>query len=821
MLNTGREITRRTLLRGIGAATLTLPFLDSAIAQGSAPELWFWLYAYPGSDADVSALESRIDEALSYGYTGVALWSSAFTFMGSSVHPANNVAYMQQVIAHARSKGMKTMGTTTPYGYSDDALINNPNWAEGEHITGSGFTVNASKTALIPVNSFGGIVNPGFESGMTGWFSFNDPNMGVDTTVSHSGAASGYITNTGFNARFRQTLNLIPWRQYHVSVWCKTANFQGYSQIEVWDSTTGVLYFNTPLNMQSTQDWTLVEFAFNSRAATQPTLLFGVWGGCLGSMWFDDARVEETALVYVLRRSGTPLKVYDPGNPNTVYLEDADFNAISNPQIASGALSPFSGFYNDPATVTLPATTSLQPGQTVAIDYYALQPAQQSGDVGMCLTEPGAQNWLQQNLQAIANNTPPGMSLLLSYDEMRHMNSCASCKAQNMTAGQLLAWHVANTASLCRSIAPSSALYVWNDMFDPFANAVDNYYFVEGNIAGSWAGLPAGVTILNWNVQNLTNSLRWFSGLTSQQPVPYGQIIAGYYDSGNGAAAATLELQQAQGIPGIAGLMYTTWASDYSQLQSFAVAAKSSWASYLASVPSNATVQSLSSPSGSGVYATGTTISITVTFSLAVTVTGVPQIALNSGGTATYSSGSGGFVLTFVYTVAAGETSARLDATSSSALTLNGGAMLGLGTMPAILTLAAPGAAGSLGANANIAVNISSSPVDVSNQVKVTSSGLVYSRATGQYSATITIQNTSTTAIAASILSVLTNLTAGATVVNRTGVVPTGAYAGAPYVSAAGSGPLAPGTSVTIPVKLTYTGTAPLSYVSKTLSGQF
>ena len=52
----------------------------------------------------------------------------------------------------------------------------------------------------------------------------------------------------------------------------------------------------------------------------------------------------------------------------------------------------------------------------------------------------------------------------------------------------------------------------------------------------------------------------------------------------------------------------------------------------------------------------------------AVTVTGTPQLALNSGGTASYSSGSGTGALTFTYTVAAGQNSAHLDYTSSSAL---------------------------------------------------------------------------------------------------------------------------------------------------------
>ncbi len=230
----------------------------------------------------------------------------------------------------------------------------------------------------------------------------------------------------------------------------------------------------------------------------------------------------------------------------------------------------------------------------MAIDYYAVQPVAPGGGVGMCLTEPGAQNWLQQNAQALVGSLPSGMSYLLSYDEMRHMDSCAACKAANLAPGQLLAQHVTNTYNLYHSLAPSAAFYIWGDMFDPFANAVNNYYFVEGNLAGSWSGVPSKVTIMNWNLANLANSLTWFSGLNSQQPTHFNQVIAGYYDSGAGAAAATQELQQAAGIPGVTGLMYVTWISDYSQLQAFATAAKSNWATYLSTLTGKPSLTSAS-----------------------------------------------------------------------------------------------------------------------------------------------------------------------------------------------------------------------------------
>jgi hypothetical protein len=162
------------------------------------------------------------------------------------------------------------------------------------------------------------------------------------------------------------------------------------------------------------------------------------------------------------------------------------------------------------------------------------------------------------------------------------------------------------SVQLYKSVLSDAQLYVWNDMFDPYHNAVDHYYNVEGDLAGSWKGVPAEVSVMNWNLGNLAKSLRWFSGESLRQPTPHKQIVAGYYDTGDGAAAARKELGEAKGIPGVMGLMYTTWSDDYSQLEPFANAARAEWASYQASVASK-------SPgiSGSGLLATAFVIVLT------------------------------------------------------------------------------------------------------------------------------------------------------------------------------------------------------------------
>jgi hypothetical protein len=115
-----------------------------------------------------------------------------------------------------------------------------------------------------------------------------------------------------------------------------------------------------------------------------------------------------------------------------------------------------------------------------------------------------------------------------------------------------------------------------------------------------------------------------------------------------------------------------------------------------------ATVTNITSTVANGTYGVGAMIPILVTFSRTVNVTGTPLLALNSGGTASYTTGSGTSTLTFIYTVAAGETTLHLDA---SALTLNGGTIKDSSANNAVLTLPVGAAAGSLASNKAIAID--------------------------------------------------------------------------------------------------------------------
>ncbi|MDP4092783.1 MAG: Ig-like domain-containing protein [Bacillota bacterium] len=134
-------------------------------------------------------------------------------------------------------------------------------------------------------------------------------------------------------------------------------------------------------------------------------------------------------------------------------------------------------------------------------------------------------------------------------------------------------------------------------------------------------------------------------------------------------------------------------------------------------------VTAVSSTASNGSYKAGATVNITIAFTEAVTVTGTPQLTLETGTTdrtLNYMSGSGTNTLTLIYTVQPGDTSSDLDYISTTALALNGGSIKDAAGNDAVLTLATPGTTGSIGANKSIVIDTIASTV---NSVSVPSSG--------------------------------------------------------------------------------------------------
>lgn len=105
--------------------------------------------------------------------------------------------------------------------------------------------------------------------------------------------------------------------------------------------------------------------------------------------------------------------------------------------------------------------------------------------------------------------------------------------------------------------------------------------------------------------------------------------------------------------------------------------------------------------------------------------------------------------------------------------------------------------------------------VDVTAQVATYSSGLTFKRKTKTYEGTITITNTSATAIAGPLQLELGSLSAGVTLVNASGN-----HGGNPYITTAVAG-LAPGGSVVVSVTFSNPARVGISYSARVYSGTF
>ncbi len=149
-------------------------------------------------------------------------------------------------------------------------------------------------------------------------------------------------------------------------------------------------------------------------------------------------------------------------------------------------------------------------------------------------------------------------------------------------------------------------------------------------------------------------------------------------------------------------------------------------------LPPAAVITSVAASPSTGDQGVGSTVTLTVAFTRALTFSGgTPTLSLNSGGTATYVGGNGGTAYTFTTTVAAGQSAASLQATAYNA---NGGTTVdqfgtaaSLGSVPAIAaspqidgvapTLAALAfspSTGTLKAGASVAITLTASePVTV------------------------------------------------------------------------------------------------------------
>ena len=107
---------------------------------------------------------------------------------------------------------------------------------------------------------------------------------------------------------------------------------------------------------------------------------------------------------------------------------------------------------------------------------------------------------------------------------------------------------------------------------------------------------------------------------------------------------------------------------------------------------------------------------------------------------------------------------------------------------------------------------------DVFTLLDIARGAYVVNRRANAITQTVTITNRGTTPMAGPIQLVVDNLSAGTTLVNKTGVTSNNVPSGSAYITAS-AGDLAPGASVTVSLQFTIPASGGVNYYARTVTG--
>jgi hypothetical protein len=554
------------ILASIGAG------IDWANASEPIERRWVYLQMNLQVRENVDRAEEILNRAAGAGYNGVVLADYKLNILDRV--PDFYFDNARRFKQRADALGIEIIPTVASIGYSDGLLAHDPNLAEGIPVRDAPFVVRGGVARLATADE-NLLPGGGFEEHRNnvaaGW-GFQDAAgeaSFIDSTEKHGGKSSLRWDNPGRNspessgnARVSRPVKVSAWRQYHASTWIKTRDYDAAGDVRMFAiGADGRTLSHSNLGVKQTQDWTEHHIVFNSLANEEVRFYCGTWGGRTGTLWMDDLRLHETAFVNLLRRDGCPLTVSD--GEGTTCVEGRDYAELHDPQMGQ---TPWAGnfdVWHEPPQLKLLPNSRIRDNQTLKVSF-AHTVTIYDNQVTCCLAHPRVFEVVEEQVRRVEQLFTP-KTYFLSHDEIRVANWCDSCRRDGRTAGQLLAENVRQCVAALRRVNADAQLCIWSDMFDPHHNAHDGFYLVNGDLAGSWEGVPEGMIVVNWNHEKAAVSLPFFGKRGHKQ------VLAGFYDHDPQAIAGWLKT--GADVRGVNGAMYTTWRGDFSQLEAFARAA--------------------------------------------------------------------------------------------------------------------------------------------------------------------------------------------------------------------------------------------------------
>lgn len=514
---------RRALL-GAGLA-LTLACAREPGRTVHPRELWLYYATDLADSSNVTRLEGVWTRAAAAGYSRVILADSKFSRLAEM-----DSAYfgrVRRVRELAARLGLEIIPGVFPMGRSNGVLARDPNLVEALPVRDALFEVHHGEARLRADPPVRFAARPDVVDG----------EVQLERGIAR-------IRDPRRRARLMYRVAVAPFRCYQISVWARTQDFTGTPMVRVL-AAGKPLHFARKLGVRSTQDWTLHTLAFHSLDHSEVAIYLGSFGPARGELDWSRWSIDETGPFNVVRRVGTPFET--PG-----LVEGRDYEPVVDPGLGT---RPWRGQY-DEWHEPIAIHTRLPEGTRFRASWYQAA-VLFGGQVTCCLSDSALLPRLAD--EAARVRTAWGAkSFMMMHDEIRALNWDRSCTSRGLTPGRILADH----ARACAALLRGSRVFVWSDMFDPHHDAVDDGYYVNGNLAGSWEGLPPEVGIVNWNAAHARESLRFFARRG------HAQVLAGYYDGR--PEDVRRWIAAAAGVDRVTAIMYTTWQGRFDDLEAFA-----------------------------------------------------------------------------------------------------------------------------------------------------------------------------------------------------------------------------------------------------------
>lgn len=540
---------------------LALP-LAMVLAAGSAPyeDRWFYCSRRIDSAGDLEYLTNLVARAANAHFNGIVFSGGLDTCWRWREEKKARFARFRRF---CEERGVEIVPLIWPAGYGTMTDVD-PGLVESKPLKGVFYVRKGDR--LVFEKSGAVLGNPDFEDGDDSKNSFSSWRIDapgsigyVDRTEFHAGSRSVRIETApgkdmNGHARIHQKLVLKPNRRYRFSLWYKVRSGDTLPveslKLQVYNkeaSPSGSASVGRILRTDETGKWKKVTLSFATGSSGVATVWMGCWSkSANGVFWFDDAHLEELELDEVAVRAGTPFEVRD-ARTGAVYAEGRDYLA---------PVRSHNGIY-----VGIPAGSSIPEGSCVEIDTYVWSRSGVKSQISTCMSDPELYRLFRRSAEGIAAACNP-RKWFLSMDEIRNGGTCPLCEARKTDMAHIVAECVLKQHEIIRSVRPDAKVYAWSDMFDPWHNAKAQVAGCKGSFIGIWDLIPRDMTLVCWHFRIRETDLPFFAKLG------FGIVAGAYYDQQT-IRRDELWVETLNRTKGATGILYTTWAARYDQLENF------------------------------------------------------------------------------------------------------------------------------------------------------------------------------------------------------------------------------------------------------------